>query len=326
MRNNSLTRHIFNLKASSNITSKLFFDAKVTYINQAVNNAPNDYAVTSIFRTPTSIPLSAMQDYEYVDGEGTQKQNYWKPGSSIIGNPYYYMYRDLSYNQNNQLAGLFSLKYAVTNWLDVTARGSVIKAFGRGDNSVYNDAYFSLVGSNYSMSTGNNLQSYFDVLANFHHTLSTNFTLSGTVGSSIQGSISDSTSSLANGLIKDNFFFMPNAKAPVVTNTVGKTPQVQAVYAEATLGYKNYLFIDATARNDWSSALPEGSQSIFYPSVGLTAVVSDMVRLPTWMTYGKARVSLANSGYGGSAYLGREYYSVTNGGLIVTPTIQSFGS
>jgi TonB-linked SusC/RagA family outer membrane protein len=326
MANNDLGRHIFNFKLSSNISPRLSFDGKATYINQVVKNAPNDYAVTSIFRAPTSIPLSAMQDYEYIGSGETPRQNYWKPGSSIIGNPYYYMNRDLTYNQTNQLAGLFSLRYEISKSLDVTARASIIKAFGRGDNRIYNDAYFSLVGSDYSMFTGNSLQAYFDVLANFRKKLSNNLNFTATVGSSVQGSKSDSTSAEANGLIKDNFFFMTNAKAPVVTNTFGQTPQVQAVYAQATLGYKNYLFLDATARNDWSSALPEGSRSIFYPSVGLTAVVSDMVQLPSWMTYGKARASLANSGYGGAAYLGQAYYSVSTGGGVVTPTIQSFGT
>src|SRR4029079_14319836 len=90
MANNDLARHIFNFKLSSNISPKLSFDGKATYINQVVKNAPNDYAVTSIFRAPTSIPLSAMQDYEYIGSGETPRQNYWKPGSSIIGNPYYY--------------------------------------------------------------------------------------------------------------------------------------------------------------------------------------------------------------------------------------------
>ncbi|MEO8584412.1 MAG: carboxypeptidase-like regulatory domain-containing protein, partial [Flavitalea sp.] len=70
MRNNNLNRHIFNLKVSNNVTSRLSIDAKVTYINETTDNAPNDYAVTSIFRAPVSIPLSAMQDYEYKDEEG----------------------------------------------------------------------------------------------------------------------------------------------------------------------------------------------------------------------------------------------------------------
>jgi hypothetical protein len=60
------------------------------------------------------------------------------------------------------------------------------------------------------------------------------------VGSTVRVTKRDSTSAEANGLVKDNFFFMTNAKAPVVTNTFGQTPQVQAVYAQATLGYKNY--------------------------------------------------------------------------------------
>ena len=326
MRNNDLIRHMFNLRISNNITSKLSFDLKATYINEAINNAPNDYAVTSIYRAPTSIPLDQMKSYEYTDINGDLRQSYWKPGSSIIGNPYYYMYRNLSYNQDNQLTGLFSAKYSFTKWLDLMVRGSITKSFGRGENKIYSDSYFSLVGSDYSLSTVNDLRTYADVLLTFSRKLNSNFTLSGNIGGSIQGSKSNSSTTEANGLNKDNFFFMSNAKAPLETNTYGSTPQVQALYAEATLGYKDLLFLDVTGRNDWSSALPEGSYSIFYPSIGLTGIISDMVELPSWINYGKARISIANSGYGGNAYLGREYYSVAAGGLIVTPTIQSFGT
>lgn len=326
MRNNDLTRHMFNLRISNTVSSKLSFDAKATYIHEDINNQPNDYAITSIFRAPTSIPLDEMKKYEYTDVEGNLKQSYWKPGSSIIGNPYFYMYRDLSTDRNNQLFGLFSAKYSFTSWLDVMARASLTKSFGKGDHKIYSDSYFSLVGSDYDLSTNDELQSYIDVLATFKHDLSDDFNISGNVGGSVQGSQNASISATANGLNKDNFFFMENAKAPITTNTISKSPQVQALFAEATLGYKSFLFLDVTARNDWSSALPEDKWSIFYPSAGITAIVSDMLKLPTWITYGKVRASIANSGYGGNAYLVQEYYSVETGGLIVTPTIQSIGN
>jgi outer membrane receptor protein involved in Fe transport len=326
MRNNDLTRHMFNLRIANNITSKLSLDVKASYINEVVDNAPNDYAVTSIYRTPTSIPLDQMKTYEYTDINGDLRQSYWKPGSSIIGNPYYYMYRDLSYNQDNQLMGLMSLKYNFAKGIDLMVRGSVTKSFGRSENKIYNDAYFSLVGSDYALGTGNDLRSYADVLLTFNRKLNSNFTLSGNVGASVQGTKSDSSSTEANGLYKDNFFYMSNAKATLETNTNSKSPQVQAIYAEASLAFKEFLFLDVTGRNDWSSALPDGSYSIFYPSIGLTGVISDMVDLPSWINYGKVRISLANSGYGGNAYLGREYYSVAAGGLIVTPTVQSLGN
>jgi outer membrane receptor protein involved in Fe transport len=119
---------------------------------------------------------------------------------------------------------------------------------------------------------------------------------------------------------------MGNALAPRTTTDFSQSPEVQSLYAAATLSYRNYLYLEMTGRNDWSSALPEDQFSVFYPSVGLTAVVSDMTKLPSWITYGKARVSVATSGYGGSAYLGQEYYTVGAGGLISTPTIQALGN
>ena len=68
--------------------------------------------------------------------------------------------------------------------------------------------------------------------------------------------------------------------------------------------------LDATARNDWSSALPKANRSYFYPSLGLSGILSDMFNLPAWITYGKARLTYASSGFGGTEYLDREYYSV----------------
>jgi hypothetical protein len=100
---------------------------------------------------------------------------------------------------------------------------------------------------------------------------------------------------------------------------------VQSLYATTTLAYNNYLYLELTARNDWSSALPKENRSYFYPSVGLSAILSDMIEMPSWVTYGRARITSASSGYGGTEYLDRNYYSVGAGGAIVTPTIKSLG-
>jgi outer membrane receptor protein involved in Fe transport len=119
---------------------------------------------------------------------------------------------------------------------------------------------------------------------------------------------------------------MSNAKNPFVTDLYGKFPQVLSLYATATLNYKEYLYLDVTGRNDWSSALPKSNRSYFYPSVGLSAIVSDMVTLPEWISYGKARITFANSGYGGRQYLDQNYYAVNAGYIVGTPTVQSLGT
>src|SRR5690606_33610394 len=106
-------------------------------------------------------------------------------------------------------------------------------------------------------------------LRSFRHEFSSDLNFTGNVGGSIQESRYEEVYTDANGLNKANFFEMSNAKAPIVTTSHGRSPQIQALYATATLSYRDYLFLDVTARNDWSSALPKGNQSYFYPSVGL---------------------------------------------------------
>lgn len=330
MRNNDLSRHNVDLKIDNQVSSRLSFFSKLTYIYENVNNRliPGEggtYALPSMYRAPTSIPASEMQNYSYIDAAGTEKQSYWKPGSSILLNPYWALNRVLYYQETDRVIGLVSGKYDFNDWLNIQVRGSIDKTLFKSDNKIYADNYFSLVGSNYNYSNTMNQGSNIDVLLSFKRDLSSRFNISGNIGGALQQGSYSSVNGNANGLNKSNFFFMNNAKAPFITDSFGKKPQVQSVYGTGTLAYNNYMYLDVTLRNDWSSALPKSSQSYFYPSVGLSAILSDMLTLPSWVNYGKARVTYANSGYGGQEYLDRNYYTVNPGGAIITPTIQSLG-
>jgi outer membrane receptor protein involved in Fe transport len=224
------------------------------------------------------------------------------------------------------MLGLVSLKYSFTNWLNFQLRGSLDRTIQNIRHEVYDDSYFSQVGSTFDLGETRRTGMNIDGLLSFNHPLGNDFSLSGNIGASIQETKYESKSEDANGLNKANFFFMVNAKSPVVLNSYGRTPQVQSLYASTSFGYKNYLYLDLTARNDWSSALPKANQSYFYPSVGLSAILSDMVKMPSWVTYGKGRVTFASSGFGGTEYLDRNYFSVGSGGAILTPSIQSLGN
>jgi outer membrane receptor protein involved in Fe transport len=97
-------------------------------------------------------------------------------------------------------------------------------------------------------------------------------------------------------LLKPDLFTVANASA-LIAYEGGATKKLNSLYGFATLGFKNYLFLDLTGRNDWSSTLPSTSWSYFYPSVGLTWVASDMIKsLPGWLTFGKLRASFAQVG------------------------------
>ena len=331
MRNNDLTRHNVDLKINSYISPKLSLLTKLTYIYEDVNNRvrPGDggtYALPSIFCAPTSIPLGEMQKYSYIDNTGTERQSYWLPGSSVLLNPYWALNRVLYYQQSDRIIGLFTAKYDFTDWLNIQVRGSIDKTIQNDDHKVYADSYFSQVGSDYDYGDSRHQSVNLDALLSFNRDLTRNINLTGNIGVAVQQGNYKDVSGSANGLFKPNFFFMSNAKSPYVTNSNGRNPQVQSLYGTATFAYKRYLYLDVTARNDWSSALPKENQSYFYPSIGLSGIVSEMLHLPSWVSYGKFRISLANAGYGGQEYLDRNYYSVGSGGAVITPSIQSIGT
>jgi TonB-linked SusC/RagA family outer membrane protein len=329
--NNDLTRHNVDLKTDNTISSKLSISTKMSYIFEDVDNRPvpggsGNYVLPSIFSSPTSIPLDEMKKYSYQDNTGTERQSYWLPGSSVLVNPYWALNRINYYQKRDRILGLVSAKYEFNKWLNLQVRGSIDKTIQNNTRKVYADSYFSQVGSNYDYGTNRNQGINVDALLSFQRNIGKKFDITGNLGASLQESKYESISGSANGLNKPNFFYMHNAKSPFFTTANGRTPRVQSLYGTATIAYNKYLYLDITARNDWSSALPEQSQSYFYPSVGLSAIVSDMIKLPSWISYGKASLTMANSGYGGTQYLDRNYYSVGIGGAIITPNIQSLGS
>jgi outer membrane receptor protein involved in Fe transport len=90
------------------------------------------------------------------------------------------------------------------------------------------------------------------------------------------------------------------AETPFSQETLSRK-EVNSLYASANFGYRDFLFLDVTGRNDWSSTLPEGNNSYFYPSVGGSFVFSDVMSLPG-LTSGKVRASWARVGNDADPY------------------------
>ena len=96
---------------------------------------------------------------------------------------------------------------------------------------------------------------------------------------------------------------------------------VNSVYGFAEISWKNAIFLNITGRNDWSSTLPAANRSYFYPSVGLTAVVSDLITMPELLTYVKFRGSYAIVGNDTDPYKLYRTASVGTGGVITLSNV-----
>jgi len=94
--------------------------------------------------------------------------------------------------------------------------------------------------------------------------------------------------------------------------------RIVSLYGDLTLSWDNFLFLSLTGRNEWTSSLPSGNNSFFYPSASLSYVISDHLKLPSWVTYGKLRVSYADVGKDASPYLTNTYYTSS----VITSTSQ----
>src|SRR5690606_39623055 len=88
-------------------------------------------------------------------------------------------------------------------------------------------------------------------------------------------------SNTGSALTVPNLFFLANTQQVVSTHGVGLPKNVNSLFGSAQFGWKNSVFLDVAARNDWSSTLPKQNWSFFYPTVGLNVVVSDLISLPT---------------------------------------------
>ncbi|MFZ4377771.1 MAG: SusC/RagA family TonB-linked outer membrane protein, partial [Saprospiraceae bacterium] len=135
---NTLDRNTVNLRISTNLSKKFSTDAKVTYVNQILNNklrsGEESSEVMNLYKTPRSIRIEDMQNYESASGA----PNYWT-SSSIYMNPYWTINRTSADEERTRTTGLVSATYNINDDMKVLARVSLDQYTDRGENTFYNN-------------------------------------------------------------------------------------------------------------------------------------------------------------------------------------------
>ncbi|MCC7525478.1 MAG: TonB-dependent receptor, partial [Chitinophagaceae bacterium] len=186
------------------------------------------------------------------------------------------------------------------------ARGNIDKSLNDLNYNSYATTSLKQSGANGGYDFGRfiNTQLYGDLILNASRELTTDLSLSATVGAGInddRGIYSQfSTDENGDGLRFANVFTLANILPSNFNVSDGSShSQSQAVFATTQFNFKDYLYLDLTGRNDWSSAFaftPVEKKGYFYYSAGLTAVLSEMLRMPAAISYSKVRVSYAKVG------------------------------
>jgi TonB-linked SusC/RagA family outer membrane protein len=310
---NTLDRNTVNLRISTNLSKKFSTDAKVTYVNQILNNklrsGEESSEVMNLYKTPRSIRIEDMQNYESASGA----PNYWT-SSSIYMNPYWTINRTSADEERTRTTGLVSATYNINEDMKVLARVSLDQYTDRGENTFYNNTLlFAWPGGTFQKYFRQVQERNAELLLIGNKKINNNFKLSYTFGLADLARKSDFTQTSANGLLVPNKFDLGFARNLAVgTGFVER--DLQSVFGSVQVSLKDYLYLDVTARNDWSSTLP-APHSYFYPSLGLTAVLSDMVELPSFVSFAKFRGSYTRVGNDAAPYLLTQTYSFSQGGV-----------
>ena len=300
-----LSRHNFNLRLTSEILPKLQGDFKMTFFNQSMASRSatgDDYfnPMENFIRMPRSLRTKDLEQFEYYNDEGERKQSIWVDGGSVVlNNPYWSMYRRVAPTNRSRVTAFSSLKYEFTPWLSLQGRISLDKINDDGEEKIYWDALAINDGEGNYYTAFQKIQNLTaDFMLNFHKSINDEFDLTAMFGGEIKDNKVRAMSSNTNGLSVENKFALDYGKSNETTDSETHI-QTQSFYGTAQIAYKNMLFLDGTARNDWDSTLPS-PYDYFYPSVGLSGIISDIFNLPKVISFAKIRGSYAEVGKGAS--------------------------
>lgn len=312
--NTGLQRNNINLAAGYELNPKIRVSTNVAYTNNNSSNRPTFNRGSSsyiLYTMPANINSKLLKDY-WMPGESGLQQFSQDQGST--DNPYFVAHELTNGYNRHHVTGNVQLNMELSRNLTLMARTGIDwytetdeskRAFSAVENPF--GAYY--VGNLFGMEQNT------DFLLTYKKSLQRDFAFFVSVGGNRMDQRSNSQSQAAGQLVIPELYNISNAAAGTVANSSYKShKRINSLYAMGELSYKSYAFLDLTARNDWSSTLPQGHNSYFYPAASLSLILSDMLKIEQGaLSYAKVRVNWSKVGRD------TDPYSLYNSFLFSTP-------
>lgn len=306
---NKYNRYNFTFRnTTSFLNDKMTLEVGANYIIQEDENmmAQGQYynPLPALYLYPRGESMDDIRLYEEYDEVRNIPIQRWKWGTQAMDmqNPYWIVNRNVYGTKKDRYMLNAGLKYDITDWLNVAGRIRMDHAVSEYERKNYATTIelFSGPKGFYALHNIKDEQLYGDFIATINKRFN-DFSLFANVGGSfvdkrnkfdvVQGALRD----IPNKFIYQNIDMKTGRDSYVMQN--GWRQFTGSIFASVEMGWKSMLYLTLTGRNDWDSALANTEQlSFFYPSVGLSAVVSEMVKLPAFIDYLKLRGSYASVG------------------------------
>lgn len=309
--NNEYDRYNVSFRNSTSfLNDKLTLDVGLNYIYSKDRNlmAQGQYynPLVPLYLFPRGESFKAIQTYEIWDAaSGTYKQN-WNYGDALkMQNPYWVAYRMDRPNSRHRYMTNASLKYQALEWLDLVGRVRFDRASIKTEHKRYASTLPLFTSGSpygfYRYTNATDQSVYADFMANINKSFD-DFSIGANLGASMSRTLYV-CEGFQGGLRAPSNVFTPNAIDYGNANNDNRPEYehhkhyINSLFANVELGWKSMLYLTLTGRNDWDSALSGTThESFFYPSVGVSGIISQMIKLPEFISYMKVRASWASVG------------------------------
>ncbi len=301
--NSSLARNTLNFRGTHKITPKILADFKITYTNQHVKNRlslSNAGAARHIVMMPRNVSNASLQDYK--DEQGNEK--IWYTSWAWQTNPYWQAFENINQDWRNRYTGHISVNYQITDWLSFMLRTGQDFYNDRRDNIEEATGSFTNPSGAYSQGWINVNERNSDFLLSANRKLGAQIDWSINIGGNQMMQKRELNSTRVDRLSSPNFYHIEfSENAPDVSAFLSEK-RINSLYTATQIAFRDYLFLDLTGRQDWSSTLPIKNNNYFYPSASLSWAFTDAfgVKSNVW-SFGKLRASWARVATDADPYL-----------------------
>ena len=306
--NNTYDRYNFTIRNTTRMfKNKVQLDLGASYIKQKDNNmvSQGEYwnPIVAAYLFPRGESFEGIKTFERYDNVRNFPTQYWPISDSRFANqnPYWTAYRNLAPDDKDRFMFNAGLTYNIFDWLSVAGRIRLDKTFITSERKIYASSfnYFAKEKGAYDYYDYKDHQTYIDAIANINKTFG-KFSLAANVGYSYSDYASLTRGYGGNLVLVPNKFSLNNINpSDSKIREGGGDSKVRnvAAFASAELGWRSMVYLTLTGRNDWNSRLVNSSEeSFFYPSVGLSGIISEMTKLPSFISYLKVRGSYTEVG------------------------------
>ena len=306
--NNTYDRYNFTIRNTTRMfKNKVQLDLGASYIKQKDNNmvSQGEYwnPIVAAYLFPRGESFEGIKTFERYNNVRNFPTQYWPISDSRFANqnPYWTAYRNLAPDDKDRFMFNAGLTYNIFDWLSVAGRIRLDKTFITSERKIYASSfnYFAKEKGAYDYYDYKDHQTYIDAIANINKTFG-KFSLAANVGYSYSDYASLTRGYGGNLVLVPNKFSLNNINpTDSKIREAGGDSKVRnvAAFASAELGWRSMVYLTLTGRNDWNSRLVNSSEeSFFYPSVGLSGIISEMTKLPSFISYLKVRGSYTEVG------------------------------